>query len=211
MEDVDEWTTLRKGLLNNESKKADDQLKSMPKMIKLIDRRSSKLMKHEIVQNTMKSGQKFDLFFLGYNINDMMLGIAGHFRIPSVLVCLMPPLKGLRDMIGNPTAAASTPVFREPNSQQTYGFRMRLSNFIGYSVEFMLALWMNYFIHEPSYEEHFPAAENYPTLDEVRKNVSLIMTNSHFSEGTIRPALPNLIEIGGVHIKEKPNPLPKVQ
>lgn len=207
--DVDEWNTLRKGLLNNQSKSAD-QMKNMPRIIRLIERRTSQVIKHDIVQNIMKSGQKFDLFFLGYNINDMMLGIAGHFRIPSVILSLMPPMKGLRDMIGNPTTAASTPIFKETNAHQTFGFRRRLSHFIGYTVEFFIGLWLNNFVIEPSYDEHFPASENYPSFDEVRKNVSLIMTNMHFSEGTIRASLPNLIEIGGVHIKEKPDPLPKV-
>lgn len=42
------------------------------------------------------------------------------------------------------------------------------------------------------------------------KNVSLILTCSHFSGGIIRPNVPAIVEIGGIQVKPKPNPLPKV-
>lgn len=45
--------------------------------------------------------------------------------------------------------------------------------------------------------------------DEVKKNVSLVFLNSHFPEGTIRPHLPALVEIGGIHISNV-CPLPKL-
>lgn len=38
--------------------------------------------------------------------------------------------------------------------------------------------------------------------------MSLILVNSHFSQGGVRPNLPNVIEVGGLQIKEKPYPLP---
>lgn len=46
-------------------------------------------------------------------------------------------------------------------------------------------------------------------MEEVYKNVSLVLTNHHFSQGPIRPNVPALIEIGGIQIKEKPDPLPE--
>ncbi|KAJ6636556.1 UDP-glucosyltransferase 2 [Pseudolycoriella hygida] len=56
--------------------------------------------------------------------------------------------------------------------------------------------------------QHFPASKNYPTFDEVKRNVSLVFVGHHFSQGAIRPSVPNLIEIGGIQIKDKPDPLP---
>uniref|UniRef100_A0A1A9X0P9 Cytochrome b5 heme-binding domain-containing protein n=1 Tax=Glossina brevipalpis TaxID=37001 RepID=A0A1A9X0P9_9MUSC len=49
----------------------------------------------------------------------------------------------------------------------------------------------------------------FPTYQEMKKNVSLIFCNSHFTEGPIRPNVPAIIEIGGIQVKEKPNPLPE--
>lgn len=43
----------------------------------------------------------------------------------------------------------------------------------------------------------------------MRKNISLVLVNYHFSQGNPRPNVPGLIEIGGVQVKEKPDPLPE--
>lgn len=51
-----------------------------------------------------------------------------------------------------------------------------------------------------------------PSFDDMRKNVSLVFCNSHFSEGPIRPNVPAIVEIGGIQIKDKPDPLePKLK
>lgn len=207
--DVDDWKELRKNMLNNDTKDVESTSKQMPKIFKMIVHRSSVVVKHPIVQNLLKSQQKFDLFILGYNLNDMMLGLAGHFRVPSVVMSTIPPIKSLRDLIGNPAAISSVPVFIEPKDDE-WSFRKRFTHFVGYLYEYFFMSYANYFIFQQFYDKHFPASENCPPFDEVKKNVSLIMTNTHFSEGTIRPSLPNLIEILGIHIKDKPSPLPEV-
>lgn len=211
--DVEDWKNYRKAALHNGTKSSDKmELGGFLNAVDLIYVRSEQVVTHSIVQNLMKSNQKFDLFFLGYNINDMMLGLAGHFRVPSVLFSTIPPMKALRDMIGNPTAAASAPLFKETGGTNlNFGFYDRFGQFIAYTIEFCIATYVNQFYFEPFYNQHFPASKDFPTFDEVKKNVSLIMTNTHFAEGNIRPALPNLIEVGGVHIDETPNPLPKVR
>lgn len=48
----------------------------------------------------------------------------------------------------------------------------------------------------------------YPSLSEMKKNVSLVLVNHHFTQGPVRPLPPGLIEIGGIQIKEQPDPLP---
>lgn len=206
-----EWIDMRKGMLNKELKNDDTQLKRMPKTLRMIARRSSVIVKHGAVQSLIKSGQKFDLFFLGYNLNDMMLGLAGHFRVPTVIFSTIPAMKPLRDMLGNPAAVSSAPLFSKPQKIERLDFKQRLSLFIEYVFEYFYVSYTNHFLFQQFYDEHFGSIDNFPTFDEVKKNVSLIMTNTHFSEGTIRPALPNLIEVGGLHIKETPNPLPKVR
>lgn len=210
VDDVGDWATLRKEMLNNNTKNVESTSKQMPKIFKMIVHRSSVVVKHPVVQNLLKSQQKFDLFILGYNLNDMMLGLAGQLRIPSVILSTVPPLKSLRDLIGNPASISSVPVFTEPKDYNP-SFRKRLTNFVGYLYEYVLMTYANYFIFQTFYDEHFPASENCPPFDEVKKNVSLIMTNTHFSEGIVRPSLPNLIEILGIHIEDTPNPLPKVR
>lgn len=208
--DTEEWANMRKGMLNNETKNDENQLKRFPKTLQMIARRSSEIIRHKVVRNLIESGQKFDLFILGYNLNDMMLGLAGHFRVPSVILSTIPAMKPIRDFIGNPAAVSSAPLFSQATKIDVLSFRDRLRLFIEYTVEYFYVMHTNYFIFERFYDEHFGTIAHFPNFDEVKKNVSLVLTNTHFSEGTLRPALPNLVEIGGVHIKEKPDPLPKV-
>jgi len=66
------------------------------------------------------------------------------------------------------------------------------------------------FFYEPYqiqiYNEAF--ADPKPTLDELKRDVSLVLLNSHFTLSSPKPYVPNMIEVGGMHIKRVPNPLP---
>lgn len=48
-----------------------------------------------------------------------------------------------------------------------------------------------------------------PSYEKLRQNVSLITGNFHFSDGTIRPLVPAFIEVGGIQVKPKADPLDK--
>lgn len=60
------------------------------------------------------------------------------------------------------------------------------------------------------FSELFPNDGSFPTLSDMEKNVSLVFCNSHFTEGPVRPNVPAIIEIGGIQVKDTPDPLPKV-
>lgn len=40
-------------------------------------------------------------------------------------------------------------------------------------------------------------------MEDLRKNVSMVFVNSHVSYGIPQPSMPNLIEIGGIHVKQR--------
>lgn len=48
-----------------------------------------------------------------------------------------------------------------------------------------------------------------PPIQEIIQNVSLVLVNHHSSLAYPRPYVPNMIEIGGIHV-DPPNPLPQV-
>lgn len=64
-------------------------------------------------------------------------------------------------------------------------------------------IWINYF------SSNFPAGK-FPPYETAIRNISLILANDHFSQGMLRPNLPNVIEVGGLQVKTKPYPLPQV-
>lgn len=213
LDDVRDWLNLRTDALNNQAKTPSANLKRVPKILEMITYRSNKFVENDTVQEFMQSNQKFDLFFLGYMFDDMLLGIAGHFRIPSVIYSTSPPYKSLRDLVGMPAGVPSTPLEGQlGNPNKRFDFTHRLKIFFSYTMEYVITTFLNYYVFEKSYYEHFPSSKNYPTFDEVKRNVSMIFTNTHLSDLTIRPTLPNVIGIAGVNIRwnEEPNPLPQV-
>ncbi|XP_031638521.1 UDP-glucuronosyltransferase 3A2-like isoform X2 [Contarinia nasturtii] len=61
-------------------------------------------------------------------------------------------------------------------------------------------------------ESLFPEAKNWPNLEEIRRNVSLVLLNTHTTLGTPRPYAPNMIVVGGMQIQKDIEPLPlKIQ
>lgn len=62
-------------------------------------------------------------------------------------------------------------------------------------------------IQQQYLNELFPNATNMPTIDELKRNVSLVLLNTHLTVGTPRPYAPNMIEVGGMHINRDIEPL----
>lgn len=78
-------------------------------------------------------------------------------------------------------------------------------------------LYYIYFKLSWIYQSEWPAEkllkENFgldtPHMNEIVYNTSMVFVNGHFSlDGSI-PLVPNMVEIGGIHVKP-PNPIPKV-
>lgn len=81
-----------------------------------------------------------------------------------------------------------------------------------YNTIFSLSEWIvRRFVHIPWQtklsEKYFGHLGPLPSLDDINKNVSLILINSHRSVLPPRPSMPGMILIGGAHIKP-PKPLP---
>lgn len=211
LSDTDDWGAFRTKMLNNDTKTDLMQLARIPLLMKMLTRRSNEILRHEMIQHLFHSGQRFDLFVLGYHFNDPLLGIAAHFRCPSVVLTPTPALKMVRDFVGNPAEIATTPIFSKSGvTEVPPKFLTRFLLFIGYTIEYAVVLIANNFVHETVYANHFPSARGYPTFDEMKRNVSLVLVNHHFSQGDFRPLYPNIVDIGGIQIRAKPKPLPRV-
>ncbi len=47
--------------------------------------------------------------------------------------------------------------------------------------------------------------EDTPPIADLIRNTSLVMVNNHFSVNPARPVNPNVINVGGLHLKARPN------
>lgn len=54
--------------------------------------------------------------------------------------------------------------------------------------------------------------ENLPDLNVLAYNTSLQLVNTHFSVNSVRPLVPNVVEVAGLHIQKshKVNEVPRV-
>ncbi|XP_046736269.1 UDP-glycosyltransferase UGT5-like [Diprion similis] len=133
------------------------------------------------------------------------LALGQHLRVPVVAVVTSPIWPWVNDMVANPEDPAYIPhVFSGLSGQ--LNFWQRLQN--------TLTLWKaklsytRYTAYQnDKIKKHFgPQA---PSLDEVRRDVSLVLVNSHYSLNGIRPFTPAVVEVGGLHIRENGTPLQK--
>ncbi|XP_050505507.1 UDP-glycosyltransferase UGT5-like isoform X2 [Diabrotica virgifera virgifera] len=107
-------------------------------------------------------------------------------------------------LVGNPTIISYTPqlisTFRRPMCLQD-----RIYNTILYTVEEI----MNHFLFLPTQDKlihkYFPDS---PSVYDLTKNVSLVLVNSHETMWQAVPLVPNVISIGGFHVKP-PKKLPE--
>lgn len=156
-------------------------------------------------QRLMKE-EKFDLvFFINVFFNNVQLGIADHFKAPWIGLTPMGNLRVNRQYLGSHSLAATVP-FPMFHIKGTMTFTQRVTNMLITIVEYFGVCYMDG-VQKAEYESLFPT-DKYRPYEEMKKNNSLFMLNTHFSDSeVIRPLLPNEIEVGGSQIKTNPKPL----
>lgn len=85
-------------------------------------------------------------------------------------------------------------------------FMQRLENAITWNLDEFVLRFKHFPLQRKLYEKYFPNVNK--SFEEQRKSLALLLNNNHFASSTIRPSMPNTIDIGGIHI-EPAKPLPK--
>ncbi|XP_022228113.2 UDP-glucosyltransferase 2 [Drosophila obscura] len=169
---------------------------------------------HPKVKSLYENPQtKYDLVILGLMLNDFQLGIAAKLRCPVIITWVGVPMPFTDSQVGNiddPSYVPSVNVALEPG-HLTMGFGMRFVNFFKNSflkiVNVLIRHKMNEFYNQAFANNSDP---DFPSYYEMKRRISLLFYNYHApSEGPIRPTVPQSIEIGGIQVKEKPDPLAK--
>ncbi|KAJ6639593.1 UDP-glycosyltransferase UGT5 [Pseudolycoriella hygida] len=201
----DEMESLKDQMMNNAEENKDNFFAVLPKLVNSMTSAASHLLNSPQLAELKK--EQFDLIVFGWFINDFQIGLASHFNVPSVIISVVPNVKLMRDYVGNPAEVSAVPALNM-NSKGPMTFLQRAKNLFIHCIEFVLVNIFEYFIMNPLYVQHFPP-DKYPSYDEAKRNVSLVLINSHFSQGTPSALVPGLIEFSGMHIKRQPDPLPE--
>lgn len=125
------------------------------------------------------------------------LAFGRYLGVPVVAVVTSSFLSWLDDVSGNPTSLAFAPNTFSAFKQKM-NFKERLQNVLS---SHWLFVQMHYYTNaQLSYvKKNFGL--DVPHIIDLYRDVSLYLVNSHHSLNGVRPMTPNVIEVGGLHLK----------
>lgn len=154
-------------------------------------------LSHPNVKRFLESGEHFDLIFLEIFFNDAMLGYGHHFNAPIIGMSTVGATKWIADLTGSPLPISYIPnIFLPFTDKMTFG--QRLVNAVMALVEKYFMDYVTFNKQSELYDRVFPGPK--PTLAELKKKgIAFGLLNNHFSLSFPVPALPSLVEVGGMH------------
>ncbi|XP_065361634.1 UDP-glucosyltransferase 2-like [Calliphora vicina] len=163
------------------------------------------VLEHPKVKDIMKN-EKFDLIILEALYCDALYALGQHFNAPMVGVSTFGTINFVDVLVNN-----ISPMSYIPHMSLPFDNHMNLQERLVNVVTSVMDDFLHNFLMLPTqkkiFEKYFPSSKL--TFEEVRKNFSLVLLNHHFTLGFPRPYVTNMIEVGGLHIKQKPDPLPQ--
>uniref|UniRef100_A0A182P823 Uncharacterized protein n=1 Tax=Anopheles epiroticus TaxID=199890 RepID=A0A182P823_9DIPT len=156
---------------------------------------------HPVVQKLLNDpAETFDLLILDQVLCESLLGLAYHYGVPAIVYSADAPNKYTNEMVANPHNPAYNPIPSLGYSDRMHLVQRVWNTFVSICEQF------NYkYLYLPSqeavYQRYFGRRDLPPLLDLIH-NVSLVMVNSHPVINFARPFVPNMIEIGGAHIRQ---------
>ncbi|KAG5671714.1 hypothetical protein PVAND_001894 [Polypedilum vanderplanki] len=159
------------------------------------------------VQELLKSDEKFDLCVIEFLMNESLLGFGGHFGCKIIAVSTLGQVKYINDMVHSPMPL-STVCHPFLSFTDRMKFSQRFENVFTTLFEDTMFYFYHYPLQSAIYDKYFK--KDKPSFNHMLKHsVSLVFLNTHYSLNYPQAYLPNMIEIGGFHVKNTTNPLPK--
>lgn len=160
----------------------------------------------EAIQNFIKTKHQYDLMIVEFFNSDCFLGLAHGIKAPIIGLSSSTLMPWTSERLANPTHTAYI-----PNNLMDYSDRMtffeRMENTL---VTVYHQFYYEFFIFsrdEATVRKHL--GRRVTGLRKFVRSTSLILVNTHFSLNLPRPLVPNVIEVGGIHIRNL-QPLTKV-
>lgn len=159
-------------------------------------------------RDLIQSDAQFDVVIIEIISGEALLGLGHHFNAPVIAMSTFGSFKWTNDLVATPSIASYV-----PNTFNGYTDRMnfweRAYNSLNFWYEDIVMPLLSTPAQQKYLEQLFPNSKNMPTIAELKRNVSLVLLNTHVTLATPRPYAPNMIEVGGLHIKRNIEPLPK--
>nr|CAD7412602.1 unnamed protein product [Timema poppensis] len=160
----------------------------------------------DVTQRLIRSDERFDLVIYELFNTDCFLGFVDKFQAPSIAVSSSVLMPWGCDRVGNP----DNPAFVSYGVGH-YGDRMVFAERLVNAVHLVMYKVMYYLFYEVPGDriarKYFK--DSLPPLVELAHRTSLVLVNTHFSLNRPRPLVPNIVEVGGIHLRKREK-LPQV-
>ena len=154
----------------------------------------------------LNSTENYDLLVTETFVTDFTLIFSAKFQIPFVSSLPNQLVPWLTGRLGNPSNPSYFPnIFSGRSSPMNYIERVQ-NTLLHLETVFVYNLWNLRKADEVF--QHF-LGQSAPSVYDVVKNASVILTNAHESFGSNLPQVPGIVNVGGMHIKLA-HMLPKV-
>ncbi|KAJ8985462.1 hypothetical protein NQ317_015001 [Molorchus minor] len=164
-------------------------------------------LRSNVVHDLLKGKDDFDLIIIEFFNSDCFLSLNHKFKAPVIGIssCVLMPWTSQR--VANPTHTGYIPnMLLDHSDRMTFLERVE-NTAIQLVHEFFMPLLFAVKTKE-SWGKYLGKKKS--ELEDLIGNTSLVLVNTHFSLNLPRPLVPNVVEVGGLHIG-KVKPLPQVR
>lgn len=169
------------------------------------------LSRQNVFQNLVRSNDtRFDLIFLELYHIDGFFALAHRFDCPIIGISVQPMLTIYHWLLKNPITFSYIPHSYSPYTD-SMNFWQKFNNFL-------LGIFTILYYNIVSVSSHqiivnslleSQSAAGIPSISELTRHLTMVFEESHFTADHVRPHLPNVIDVAGIHLEHE-NPLPQV-
>jgi len=184
---------------------------SIAMLVQMAGNNICNLLDHPKLQELIKNpphNPPYDIVILELFAAPCYLAFGRHLKVPVVGTVASVFHDWLNEVSGNPANPAYIPSMFSPYDQNM-NFKERLTNLF---ISKYLSWQMHYYTNSQLtfVKKHFGI--DVPHIKDLYNDLSLYLVNSHHSLNGMRPTTTNVIEIGGMHLRDDDDPLsPEVQ
>lgn len=163
-------------------------------------------LRNPAVTELLRSDEKFDVILTENFNTDCFLGFIHHFKTPYLALSSHQIMPWTNEDMGNEDNPSYIPnVFF--GLTRPMDFFNRMTNTV--TLPMFKAVYEYWFrpAHQIIANEVF--GPDLPKLKKIAQQSNALLVNTHSSLHGSRPQLPNVVEIGGIHIPSRINPLPE--
>ncbi|KAH8385669.1 hypothetical protein KR200_006615, partial [Drosophila serrata] len=165
---------------------------------------SQAILGHDGVQRMLRDkSEHFDMIIMDTNHLEALYGLAEYYNASLMGLSCVRQSWHTEALAGNPAPSINDPISPMGYSMGHSLFSM-IYNWLFITEEKMLESLVIRSAQLRVFKKYFGYSAQ--KFEDLRASFSVILINSHFSMGRVRANVPNLIEVGGLHLSETPEP-----